>query len=61
MKKVFLSLAVVAFAMSFTSCKKCVECTHSSAFFSDTEYCSGNKSSRDSYKAAQEFAGYTCK
>jgi hypothetical protein len=27
MKKVLLSVAVVALAMSFTSCKKCKDCT----------------------------------
>jgi len=59
MKKVLLSLAVVAFAMSFTSCKKCVECTHST--LSDDEFCDGSKVLRDAYKAGMESSGYNCK
>jgi hypothetical protein len=58
MKKVLLSVAVVAFAMSFTSCKKCVECTHPT--LGTQENCEGNKTSRDLWQSGMEFSGYTC-
>lgn len=34
MKKVILSLAVVAMALSFTSCKKCGQCVESDGYTS---------------------------
>jgi hypothetical protein len=51
MKKVMLSVAVVAFAMSFTSCKKCKDCD---LLLTTVEYCG------DDLKAA-EAAGLSCK
>jgi hypothetical protein len=52
MKKVLLSVAVVAFAMSFTSCKKCKDCSFLSS--TSVEYCG------DELKVV-ESAGYDCK
>lgn len=59
MKKFLLVMAVVASAASFTSCKKCVECTHS--VYGDTdEFCGGDAIQRDVYKSSMESSGYTC-
>jgi len=52
MKKVLLSVAVVAFAMSFASCKKCKDCDFGG--LATVEYCG------DELKAA-ELAGWDCK
>lgn len=51
MKKVLLSVAVVAFAMSFASCKKCKDCTFLGS--NSIEFCG------DELKAA-ELSGYNC-
>jgi len=53
MKKVLLSVAVVAFAMSFTSCKKCKDC--SSLGVSLGELCG------DDLKAAESNPFVECK
>lgn len=58
MKKVLLFVAVVGFAASFSSCKKCVECTHDS--LGTEEYCEGNKAQRDTWKSGMELSGYNC-
>lgn len=58
MKKVMLAAAVVAFGLSFTSCKRCVECTH--PILGSTEFCDGNKTQRDNYKTSMELLGYNC-
>jgi hypothetical protein len=51
MKKVILSVAVVAFAMSFASCKKCEDCSILSS--TPVEYCG------DELDAAK-LAGFSC-
>lgn len=51
MKKVLLSVAVVAFVMSFTSCKKCEDCSILGS--ASVEYCG------DELDAAK-LAGFNC-
>ncbi len=59
MKKIVLVLSVIALSASFTSCKKCVECSHPS--YGDTdEYCGGDAFQRDIYKSGMEASGYNC-
>lgn len=58
MKKVLLFVAVVGFAASFTSCKKCVTCTHS--VLGEQELCDGSKTARDAFESTYTAAGYSC-
>lgn len=51
MKKVILSLAVVAMGFSFTSCKKCGKCVYENGIDSGVEYC--QKDSKVLYDAAK--------
>lgn len=60
MKKfALLAAAALVVAVSFSSCKKCVECTYSSG--TTDEYCSKDKALRDTYKTSCESIGGTAK
>lgn len=59
MKKMLLTFAVLVVAASFSSCKKCVECSH--PVYGDTdEYCGGDAIQRNLYQDQMETGGYNC-
>lgn len=59
MKKIMMAGALLVFAASFSSCKKCIECSHP-AYGDTDEYCGGDAFQRDIYKSGMEASGYNC-
>jgi histone acetyltransferase (RNA polymerase elongator complex component) len=62
MKRIILSMAVVALMISVNSCIKCTTCTKSGS--PDLKYCENQYSTKDAYDDAVALAtlgGYDCK
>lgn len=56
--KRFLSIVCLSvFALTFTSCEKCVTCTTAN---DSQEFCSKNSTLRDTFASGLEIQGYMC-
>jgi len=59
MKKLLFAGLLLTTAISFSSCKACVECNHPVSGEMD-EFCGADAAERDFYRETQESLGYNC-